>query len=224
MGHLLSHIKPHVREVVGVDYDTRAVRFARRVLRSDVYACGLHQAGLERGSFGLVCCVNTLEHADDPIAFVSLLAEHAAPSGMVYIEVANLDDALLSLYECESYKQFYFRESQLLYFTASSLGAVARRAGLTGTITFLQHYNVLNHLRWALCAEPSDIAGPTGVGRPEGLAASTPNGSPLVDWLRETDESYRAMLARSAATDAIAFIGRRTSSERRSYDAHARLD
>src|SRR6266516_3269179 len=71
MGHLLSHIKPHVREVVGVDYDTRAVRFARRVLRSDVYACGLHQAGLERGSFGLVFCVNTLEHADDPIAFVS---------------------------------------------------------------------------------------------------------------------------------------------------------
>lgn len=211
-GHLLYRLKPFVRDVTGVDYDRRAARFAARVLGAPVHGCGLMDANLLHDSFELVCSVDTMQHTDDPVSFVESLVRHVAPHGIVYIEVPNLNDALLSIYENADYRRFYFRDSHLLYFTVHSLATIAHQAGLEGSVHFLQHYNTLNHLRWVLCGAPSHLGSNSGVVAPvvarrRSLAADAVN-----QWLQESDAVYRDLLGRYGATDAIAFIGRSSDS------------
>ncbi|MCF8506965.1 MAG: class I SAM-dependent methyltransferase [Caulobacter sp.] len=211
-GHFLYHVKPLVAEVVGVDYNPEHAAWAAARLGCRTFGEGLEKAGLESGSFDVVCAFQTLEHVADPVAFVGVLASHLRPGGLLMIEVPNLHDLLLSVFDVPRYQSFFYHSAHLLYFTRESLAAVMARAGFAGEVVFTQDYNLTNHLNWIHTDQPQPT-GAMGLG-PARLPNVREDLEPalredLDRWLAEADAAYRALLARHGKTDNMTFLGRR---------------
>ena len=157
-GHLLYHLDGLVKEAVGVDFDSAAVQYAHEQHGITAFAGPLDQVPIEPASFDLVCAVQMLEHVVDPVASVREFARYLKPGGHLFVEVPNLHDPLLALYDSPRYRSFYYHSAHLWYFSEPSLATVMARAGLEGTIQFTQDYSLLNHLHWALLDRPQSTA------------------------------------------------------------------
>lgn len=209
-GQFLYHVKPLVREVVGVDYDSGAARFAAEICQCTTFGCGLEEANLAPASFDVVCAIHTLEHARDPVEFARMLGRHLKPGGVVYVEVPNLRDPLLSVYPCAAFRSFYFQEAHLFYFSPASLTAAMIRAGFEGAIRCRQDYHFVNHLHWLLLGKPQ-TSSHEAVGSPKLSLAEQADPAlrrELARWLEAADRQYKALLVKHGYADNLIFLGR----------------
>lgn len=209
-GHFLYHAKELAGEVVGVDYDSASAGFAGKKCGVQTFGKGLDDCGFEKHSFDVVCAFQTLEHVPDPIGFVKELSSYLKPGGMLCIEVPNLYDPLLALYENEAYLPFYHHLAHPFVFSAKSLMEVMDRAGMEGSISFEQDYNLGNHLHWCLKNAPQGSAH-DGLGAPK-LPLADSVDKAVADELNacfaEADRKYKEILARHGYTDNMTFLGK----------------
>lgn len=208
-GHFLYGVKDLVGEVVGVDYDSGAAAYAAKKCGCRTYGGDLAESGQPERSFDVVCAMQVMEHVDDPVGLAELLRRYLKPEGIVYVEVPNLRDPLLSVYGVEAYRSFYFHDAHMLYMTERSLRTIMERAGFEGGVRFMQDYNLLNHVHWVVAQRPQESNRP-GMGPPVlplrgELAAEVRD--ELGELLARSDREYRELLARHGATDNMAFIG-----------------
>ncbi|MEP0941023.1 MAG: class I SAM-dependent methyltransferase [Rhizobiaceae bacterium] len=137
------------------------------------------------GSFDLIVMFHVLEHLPDPVSYLSHLRNLLSPKGRIVVEVPNADDALISLYQIEAFRRFYYSIAHLTYFNATSLTHCAKASGLVGEVNGIQRYDLSNHLFWAQH------------GRPGGQAAYTSTIS------AETNDAYTRDLIRSGRADTL---------------------
>ena len=100
-----------------------------------------------------------MEHVEDPIAFLKTLKKVTRPGGEIFIEVPNLRDPLLSVWDVQSHKKFFYHSAHLHYFTENTLIKIAQKAGFNIAnieINFTQDYNLLNHLHWVMNDVPQE--------------------------------------------------------------------
>jgi 2-polyprenyl-3-methyl-5-hydroxy-6-metoxy-1,4-benzoquinol methylase len=96
-----------------------------------------------------------LEHLADPVGVIGACIDRLEPGGLLYIEVPNVNDALLTLYDVESYHKFHFFRDHLHYFTRSSLERTIRQAGAQAvTISGHNRFGLANHLYWLKSGKP----------------------------------------------------------------------
>lgn len=210
-GHFLYNVKNLVGEVVGVDYDSGAADYASEICDCKTFGCGLDETDLGLESFDVVCAIQTMEHVEDPIGFVNLLGKYLKPNGILYIEVPNLYDPLLSVFLAPRYSNFYFHEAHILYFTTDSLLNVLKCAGFNGSVYFLQDYNFINALHWVLTGLPQPSCH-EGLSSPEITTVSNipyELHSDLKELLSSFDKNYKQLLAKYKVTDNIGFVGKR---------------
>jgi len=210
-GHFLHEVKSLVGEVVGVDYDARAARFASDVCRCRTFGGPLEEAGLEPASFDLVCTFQTMEHVPDPIRFATLLKRYLKPGGTICVEVPSLHDPLLSVFRNPGYRTFHFHEAHLFYFSPASLRAVMERAGFRGEVRGRQDYNVLNHLHWIMSNGPQSTCR-EGLGPPRLPIADDVEPAlraELEAWIEQVDRQYKTLMAKHGRTENVIFLGTR---------------
>lgn len=207
-GQFLFNVRDHVGEAIGVDYDAGAAAFAAKATGCQTYGMSLEETGLEAGSFDIVCSMQTLEHVPDPLEFARRLRLYLKPTGIVFVEVPDLADPLLSVYGSEAYRRFYFHGAHLFYFTPSTLTAVMEAASFEGEIAHLQDYNFINHVHWSLTGTPQSTS-ELGLGPSRLPVADAPIAlrRDLEELLDEIDSRYKRLLVQHHATSNIAFIG-----------------
>lgn len=98
---------------------------------------------------------HVFEHLEDPIGILRRLQKLLAPKGIIYIEVPNAEDALLSLYDCDAFADFTYWECHLFLFNNETLRHVIERAGMKVSFqTQMQRYPLSNHLYWLTYGKP----------------------------------------------------------------------
>lgn len=214
-GHFLYHIKDHVREAVGVDYDSAAAAYAEKRCGCHTYGMDLLQTPLEKESFDVICAIQTMEHVEDPRSFLNALKQYLKPDGLIYIEVPNILDPLLSLYKNTIYHDFFFHEAHVFYFSPAALMQLMDSSGFVGEIKFMQDYNIMNHLHWLLTNRPQpDCHAGLGAARfPSLESAPASIRNELDTFLQQVDRQYKTILASHGYTDNMAFIGRKQQEE-----------
>lgn len=107
------------------------------------------------GPFDVIYSFHVLEHLPDPVGTLSELVKRLAPDGLIYVEVPNVNDALISLYDKAEAKRFHFFLLHLHYFCRRSLETAATRGGLgVETIKGHQRFSLANHVHWLSRGKP----------------------------------------------------------------------
>lgn len=209
-GMFLWHARDYVREVVGIDYDSRSAKFASRKCGCKVYTTDIEQTDLKENSFDIICAFQTLEHAKDPVDFVRKYKKYLKRGGTMAIEVPNLRDALLYAYNLPNHKKFFFHASHLWYFTEKSLSRLMKSCSFKGSIYYIQDYNIFNQMNWVINDEPQPSPIP-GLSEPffnfrKGIEPQIK--SALNNFINEANLAYKKKLTELKITSNIFYIGK----------------
>lgn len=190
-GHFLYNLKGKIEWGDGVDWDFKACQYA-----AGKTGWSFHK-NIEDvpGQFDIVYSSMTLEHTSDPLQFINQCSSKLKKDGILYIEVPNLNDALITVYENKAYETFYYRKAHLWYFTPYAFLKLMAKAGYVGKLVFMQDYNISNHTYWYGNNRPQNNANLGLTDSPEGN--------------RTMDTMYRELLCKFHVSDNMAFIGRK---------------
>jgi SAM-dependent methyltransferase len=134
--------------------------------------------------YDVITMFHVLEHEKDPVATLNRLGK--VLRGTMIIEVPSADDALLSLYDCDAFKDFTYWSDHRFLFTEATLKEVIKRSGLAlQAIKNVQRYHLSNHLYWLSKGKPG--------GHNEWMFLNSP----------ELKNAYEASLASIGKTDTL---------------------
>ena len=210
-GHFLYVLKDYVQECIGIEFNKENAEFVNRELGIKTYTEPIEETGLSPDYFDLITAFQVLEHIDDPIQLLTTLRQYLKPDGYLYLEVPNINDALISVYNTEPYGDFWYREPHIFYYSPKTLLMLLERSGFEGDISTIQRYNFINQLNWILTGKPQESA---DIGMSDPILVS----SDLVDasikaefnqWVRRIDEEYKQILKKYDLGESIIFIGKR---------------
>ncbi len=206
-GHFLAALKPYVKERVALEFNLSDAEFIRKKLGLKVYTTPIEETDLPKGYFDLITVIQTFEHIDDPLHFLESLTPYLKPNGKVYIEVPNVDEALLGTYHVEPYAAFSFKEVHVFYYSPKTFAAMLKKGGFVGEIKSIQRMNFLNHVHWLYTGKPQ--AGPHIHMAPARLVESekTALDRKLNTWVKKADQEYRNLLNAHGAGESLAFVG-----------------
>ncbi len=152
-GAFLDAVRPYVEQLQGVEPDRESRTWIEGRLGLSVVS-ELGALRQQQATFDLVVMFHVLEHLPDPLAFLRSLPKSLRAGAKVVIEVPNLDDALVSLYQIPACQRFYYQKAHLLYFSSDTLKRTLDRSGFGAEIRGVQRYDLSNHIRWMLTGEP----------------------------------------------------------------------
>ena len=152
-GAFLNKVRGHCGSVTGVEPHDGYREATLSRSKINMYAT-LDEAIKDGRRFDVVVMFHVLEHIEDPAGFLQKASRVMDKGARLGIEVPNVDDALVSVYQVPAYLEFYYQKAHLYYYSAATLAAVLEAAGFAADINGVQRYDLSNHLRWMLTGKP----------------------------------------------------------------------
>jgi ubiquinone/menaquinone biosynthesis C-methylase UbiE len=143
------------------------------------------------GEIDLIVMFHVLEHVKNPSEFLRDLQRRFYNVDTFVIEVPNTEEALNSLFDCQSYRVNHHSSQHLYYFSYNTLQRVVEDAGLECTLqTGFQRYSLANNFGW--------------------LAQGKGGGQFQYDIFNDQDlnNQYEKVLVQNRTADSILFICR----------------
>jgi 2-polyprenyl-3-methyl-5-hydroxy-6-metoxy-1,4-benzoquinol methylase len=161
----------------------------RRALDERGIPCRADIAEFE-APFDTIFLFHVAEHLEDPLAVLSDLRRHLAPTGRLVVEVPHAGDLLLTALPCAAFKAFKLWSQHLVLHTRDSLRRLLEAAGYrVALIEGRQQYGLANHMQWLHAGTPGGHAG--SLSRLE---------------TRELAAAYEAALQKIDATDTLVAV------------------
>ncbi len=186
LGGMMDLAKKDVAAIAGIELQNEI----REELVSLGYKMYESSASIPQNeSFDVVSLFHVFEHMLDPLKELKNLSNNIVQGGKIIIEVPHAKDALISIYNLDSFKKFTFWSEHLILHTRNSLNVFLSKAGFCNiSIKGYQRYPLANHLWWLLKGEPG--------------------GQKKLSQLRseELDEAYLNLLDKLDATDTLIAI------------------
>ncbi|GAA0724291.1 class I SAM-dependent methyltransferase [Clostridium malenominatum] len=142
-GYFLNILKDKVKLVSGTEWDEGNSSYCKKL--------GINTAkNIEdfKYKFDKIFMFHVLEHMIDPINFLEKLKNSMKEDSILFIEVPNNGDILLSTYDIPQFRDFYYQSAHLWYFNRRSLSYVLDKAGYQYEIINIQRYDISNHINW----------------------------------------------------------------------------
>lgn len=99
--------------------------------------------------FDIITMFHVIEHIVNPKACIGNIAEHLEEAGKLVIETPNADDALITMYDCEAFKDFTYWSPHVILYTLDTLKILLEECGFKETERYqIQRYPLTNHLYW----------------------------------------------------------------------------
>lgn len=152
-GYFLTAINEKVSKSVGTEWDDKNAYFVEDKLGFSVKK-NIEDFNMK---FDKIFMFHVLEHINNPIEFLQKISKYLKKDGMLFIEVPNREDILLSGYKLQEFGDFYYQMAHLWYFNKNSLGIVCESAGYDFEIECLQRYDISNHLYWLKNKKPGGM-------------------------------------------------------------------
>jgi len=166
-GFLLAAIEPYVAAVTGIEPGQLYAEYANRLgIKTQA---DLSEVAEQR--FDLILAYYVIEHLRNPVEYLSQLHGMLNPSGYLAIEVPNVDDALVRLYQLESFDRFYWQRAHYFNYAHRTLTMVLERAGFEAEMIPEQRYDLSNHMIWLRDGRPGGMGRFKDVFSPELEAA-----------------------------------------------------
>lgn len=190
-GYFLDAIKDDYT-VYGNEWNPEDAAYVRDVLHLPCSEERLEDAFLGE-KFTAICAFQVFEHVARPLEWLRLVKSRLIGGGWIYLEVPNVDDALVSMYDMPDFASRYFREPHISYFNMHNLAAALGIMGFEARVTQTQRYSLFNHLNWLITGKPQDDAAVAW-----NALKPLPDNHPAADMVNRLyarfDREYRVML------------------------------
>jgi len=153
-GSFLHLLKKKCDDCAGIELHEAFSSFARNELGLTVLDRPIEKLGFPQASFDAIFMWHVLEHLRDPSGSLKTLLGILKRGGYLFLELPNVDDALLTLYGLKSYSGFYYQPAHSYYFSRRTMTGILEEAGFRYRIRMLQRYSILNHLNWIIRGKP----------------------------------------------------------------------
>lgn len=212
-GHFLNAIKSLVSKVVGIELDPRHASFARENCHLEVYEQDIGKAPLPKNNFDVIFMFQVFEHVPAPLEFLTLCKKYLKSSGTIYLEIPNVNDALLSVYEIPAFKDFYYRAPHPYYYSENTLAKMLHKAGFIGTTRTVQEYTLFNHIHWLLTGRPqaSQKDGQSPLEWTCLNSARKEDEMILKCWFDKINEEYKNLLEKRGIAEILCYQGKSSS-------------
>ena len=147
VGYFLDAAAERVQAVYGTEWDKKAQQYIKEHLNQSNIQVSDNPEDFNR-KFNKIFMFHVLEHIEEPVSFLKNLKKLLKSDGRIYIEVPNVDDILVKTYECEAFKNYYYKKAHLYNFNEKGLAYIFEHAGYQYRIDFIQRYDLSNHLYW----------------------------------------------------------------------------
>ncbi len=100
-------------------------------------------------TFDEITMFHVLEHLENPKEILNQLKAKLNKNGELIIEVPNSDDALLTLYKNQAFKNFTYWSCHLFAYNQKNLKILLNQAGFKVTkVAHIQRFPYTNHIGW----------------------------------------------------------------------------
>ena len=145
-GEFLNLVRDKVETAEGVEITPSQVQ----KVRSDGFRC--YDVMITEMNppkqYDVICMFALLEHVPNVKEFIGYLKRYLKDSGLVFIEVPNLNCPLWSCYDIPEYRKMQYRSVHQYYFTPTAIGKLLKNAGFDYEITTCQQASITNHFHW----------------------------------------------------------------------------
>ena len=184
VGGFLEMAKQSARNISGVELE-RALQSSFQERKLNVFS-SLEEVQKESLKYDIITAFHVVEHLKNPKEILKDLSQLLTENGEIIIEVPNSNDALLTLYENEPFKNFTYWSQHLFLFNKKTMTELIKQTGLKlNWIKHIQRYPLSNHLYW--------------------LAKGRPGGHQVWDFMNNNklDKEYESQLSNVCRTDTI---------------------
>jgi len=110
---------------------------------------------IPKDKFDAIFMFHVLEHIKEPVFFLERCSSLLKKAGIFFIEVPSSSDPLLSLFRCNSFKDFYFQPMHHYTYSEKSLGLLFEKSGYRSQkFIYHQRYSLKNHINWLSTGKP----------------------------------------------------------------------
>lgn len=188
-GHFLHSVRPFVAEIQGIELNRQEARYAREVRNVPTVDEPIEKRPVPVRHFDHICLFQVLEHVANPLDFLNLLRDFLRPGGKIHIEIPNLMDPLVSFYDVEEYRDFFYQEPHLYNFTPATLRKVCEASSFEPLAVYgFQQTSLINNLNWVFRRRPQ-------ASRWDCVQSRLPNDSIRADVSDGTKSRFDALLA-----------------------------
>ncbi len=185
---ILKRDNPDIK-LTAVEPDTNTAAIREKCVGAESYA-SVDEVCNSNKKYDAICFFHVLEHIVDPSSFFLKLRRLMHSNTLLIVEVPSLFDPLLSLYNCESYRRFYFQAQHPYIYSKPSITRLMEHNGFEAVETIgFQRYGLENHLNW--------------------LINDVPGGNELFRKIfSTTGKNYITELENHEKTDSVIWIGK----------------
>ncbi len=147
----------------------------------------------------------------EPLDFMKEIFIRIKDKGIVVIEVPNVEDALISIFDVTAYKDFHFMKPHLFYYSNNSLEFLLKKAGFKN-IEFrsYQHYGIINHMNWILTGKTASATKISGAGVQIPLThMEEPKLDVVNEFFEEMNKKYKDFLEAKENADTLLAIAKK---------------
>lgn len=187
-GDFLKLMRSHCTSIIGIELQSDFIKN----LNDEGIPCTNDIHSINDNSLDVIVSFHVIEHLPQPIETLTALRDKLVSGGQILIEVPHANDFLLSVIQCEQFKQFTLWSQHLVLHTRESLRRLLQHVGFEEIqIEGVQRYPLSNHLSWIATGKPG--------GHKSQLASLDSN---------ELRNAYENSLARLDATDTLVAIAK----------------
>lgn len=202
-GRFLDELRKHVGTVEGLEITAEHVESCNKK-GIKVWDCFLEDFHPEK-PFDAVVLHATLEHIAKVKDFIIDLKRVIHDKSYVFIEVPSLRDPLANTFDIEPYREFFYREYHLYYFSEISLAKLFANFGFKGEVKPELMASLSNHFHWMSFQKGQpNINAMVNMELPSKLINSAaPNGKDVMSIFDEIDDIYREKMIEAGLGDML---------------------
>lgn len=150
-GYFLAAIKDKVRSVTGYETHLLLKQYCQEIGINMVECIG----ECKSNQFDRVFMFFLLEHLGDPVNYLAEVKRILKKGGKIFIEIPNVEDALLSLYNIPAFNNYYYTPAHQFYYSRKTLSELLLKSGFNDfEIIPVQRYDLSNHMHWMMNGKP----------------------------------------------------------------------
>ncbi len=143
-GGFLKKIKKEAASVTGIELERRC----SEEINSAGIKC-VDNINRLNDKYDIVVSFNVIEHLTEPRKYLDQIYDCLTDGGVFICETCNADDALITYYNCDAYRDFTFWSEHVYLYNSETLERLINSCGFkTLKNTQIQRYPLSNHLYW----------------------------------------------------------------------------